>query len=234
MRAVTVRSVGSRTPMPFCSNCGQPVHTAARFCDSCGTALSGAPPTFPSSAIAVAQAPLAPAVVVVAQRGGLLAFKGFLLFLVVAVISLAPAPTTTGKTIMREAGVVIAYGISAAYIITNLRKWKRQNQPIKGAGIGWTVAAFFLILCLGATIRVALVSGGLMNVQTGSKAGSAAPSQAALTPSTPSPSHADSQPAAPPPRNPLRQRETAAPEKHVGFVTTAPAQMYSSSSPRMR
>lgn len=188
--------------MPFCSNCGQPVHAAVRFCSSCGAALSGALPTFPASAIAVAPAPLAPAVVVEPQRGGLLALKGFLLFLVVVAIASATA-TTVGDASLRVGGMLVASGISAAYIITNLRKWKRQNQPIKGANTGWTVAVFLLFICLGA----------LVGMGRGSNTGTAAPSQANSTPSAPPSSQSSS-------KRPAPQPQAAAAEGNCGTGKT--------------
>lgn len=182
-------------PMPYCSTCGQPVQEAVRFCSSCGAVLSGAPPTPVTPEGAATPGPLKPAIVVKPQRGGLLALKAFLLFVVVAAIFLAPSPATTHGRMIRDTGRAIGYGIGAAYIITNLRKWKRQNQPVKGAGIGWTVAVAFLLAGSGALISVAV-----MNVPTESKTGTAPPSQANSTPSAPTPGQTGSKQAAPQPQ----------------------------------
>ena len=187
--------------MPFCSNCGQPVHAAAKFCDSCGTALSGSLPVSPT--FTAVPAPLPPPIVVKPQRGRLLALKGFLLFLVVAAIANSAATTAGGNTSVRDGGMLFASGISAAYIITNLQKWKRENQPMKDANIGWTVAGVLLLVCLGTLI-------GMVRGENGTPA----PSQANSTPSAaPPPSQAGSKRAAPPP-------QAAAAEENCGTGKT--------------
>jgi hypothetical protein len=61
---------------------------------------------------------------------------------------------TKDATTLRTVGTAVAFGIGATYIITNLRKWKRNNDVVHGAGIGWTVAVVLLLLCLGGLMNV--------------------------------------------------------------------------------
>jgi hypothetical protein len=151
---------------------------------------------------AAAPVPLTPAILAKPQRGGLLALKGFLLFLVVAAIASATATAGGGNAGVREGGMLFASGISAAYIITNLQKWKREHKPIKGAAISWTVTAFLLLMCLGTFIGIG------KNENTGTTP----PSQSNSTPSVPPPTNAGSTPSVPP--------QGAAPEGNCGTGKT--------------
>ena len=116
--------------------------------------------------------------------------KGFLLFFAVAAIASATATTAGGNASVREGGMLFASGVSAAYIITNLQKWKRENKPVKGSAISWTVAVFLLFIFLGTMIGIG----------RGTNDGAGVPSQANSTPSAPTPSQAGPKSSAPPPQ----------------------------------
>jgi hypothetical protein len=131
--------------MAYCSSCGKALEEGSKFCNGCGTTLSGTQP---------APAPITRVVVVEPKKGGRLALKGFVLAIVIAVGFAIGSGNAKGlKTLL--VGLVVAYGIGAAYIISNLRKWKRHNEVVHGAGIGWTVAVFLLLACLGSMTGLA-------------------------------------------------------------------------------
>lgn len=125
--------------MAYCSSCGTALEQGASFCTGCGT-ISGIQAAAPARVTRV--------VVVKPKSGGLLAFKGFLTALLLAFIFIAGAKNAFG--------LVIAFGIGAAYIIVSLLSWKRSKNIVHGAGIGWIAAAFLLLVCfigfLGAGI----------------------------------------------------------------------------------
>ena len=145
-----------------CTGCGQAIQEGARFCASCGAALPGGQQAS-SAPGAPAVAPVTRVVVVEPKRGGRLAFKGFLLSFVMAMM-FAMALKGSDDKATEAVGTVIAFGVGTAYIVTNLRKWKRQNDVVRGAGVGWTVAAFLVIVCVGGLLRV----GGNATRETGS------------------------------------------------------------------
>ena len=138
--------------MAYCSNCGQPLQDGAKFCSSCGTTPLGAQLTS-GSAPATAPAPVR-VVVVETRKGDRLAFKGFLTSFILAII-FGAATKNDGSA--HSVVIVIAFGVGAAYIISNLLKWKRNNDVVQGGGIGWTVAVLLLLICVG----------GLVNAGTG-------------------------------------------------------------------
>jgi hypothetical protein len=116
--------------MAYCSSCGTALEQGAKFCSGCGT-ISGIKAATP--------APVTPVAVVKPRSGGLLAFKGFLTALLLAFILVAGAKNAFG--------LVIAFGIGAAYIIISLLSWRRGKNIVHGAGTGWTVAVFLLFVC---------------------------------------------------------------------------------------
>ena len=96
-------------------------------------------------------------VVVQPKRGGWLAVKGFVIAFILAVVFIA---ATHDNTSARGLGMILAFGSGAAYIVINLRQWKKSNEVIKGAGIGWTVVALLLLFCL---VNLPNVFGGGAN-----------------------------------------------------------------------
>jgi hypothetical protein len=117
-----------------------------------------------TSGAAAAPAQVTRVVVVEPKKGGRLAFKGFLTAFILAIIFIA---ATKGDKSTQAAGMVIAFGIGAAYIITNLRKWKKNNEVVHGASIGWTVAALLLLTCLGSVMKVGSGGSGTSSVSSG-------------------------------------------------------------------
>jgi hypothetical protein len=89
--------------MPFCSSCGKSLEEGAKFCSGCGTTLTGAQPTTTSGA-AAAPAQVTRVVVVEAKKGGRLAFKGFLIAFILAVIFVA---ATKGDKSTQSVGMVM-------------------------------------------------------------------------------------------------------------------------------
>jgi hypothetical protein len=137
--------------MAYCSSCGKAIEEGSKFCSGCGTTLSGAQ----------AAAPITRVVVVKPRSGGLLAFKGFLTALLLAFIFVFATKNAFG--------MVIAFGIGAAYIIISLRKWKRSKNLVHGGVIAWTVAVFLLLVCfvglMGAGITA--ISKSMMSAVRG-------------------------------------------------------------------
>jgi hypothetical protein len=118
------------------------------------------------------------------KKGGRLAFKGLVTAFILAIIFVM---ATNGDNGAQAAGMVIAFGIGAAYIISSLRKWDKNNEVVHGAGIGWTVAALLLLLCVGALLNVH--SGGNGRGTSVSSSGASTPenpSSGAPTPENPS------------------------------------------------
>jgi hypothetical protein len=120
----------------YCSGCGKALDEDSKFCSECGMSALGQPVP-----------PAQPARVVVAKpkRGGWLAVKGFVAAVILAVILIA---ATHDNTSTRALGMILAFGSGVAYIVVNLLQWKRNNEVVKGAGAGWTVAALLLLFCL--------------------------------------------------------------------------------------
>jgi hypothetical protein len=126
--------------MAYCSGCGKALQERSKFCAECGVSTSG------TSSQSVRSVRPAPVFVVQPKRGGWLAVKGLLSAFIFAVIFGA---ASYGNTVTRAVGAVVAFGIGAAYIIINLLRWKSNNEVIKGAGIGWVVVTFLLLICAG-------------------------------------------------------------------------------------
>ena len=126
-----------------------------------------------TSGAAAAPAQFTRVVVVEPKKGGRLAMKGFLTAFILAIIFTA---TLKGEKSLQHTGMLVAFGIGAAYIIINLREWKRDNEVVHGAGIAWTVAALLLIMCLGPLMNVASNGGGSSSVASvGNTSGNASP-----------------------------------------------------------
>jgi zinc-ribbon domain len=149
----------------FCSTCGKALGESARFCSGCGTGIIGAQVTTTSGA-AAAPARVTRVVVVEPKKGGRLAFKGFLTAFILAIIFIVATKSDKGP---QAVGMVVAFGIGAAYIITNLRKWKKDNEVVHGAGIGWTVAILLLLMCLGGLMSLGSSGSGPSSISSGNQ-----------------------------------------------------------------
>lgn len=126
-----------------------------------------------TSGAAAAPAQVTRVVVVEPKKGGRLAFKGFLTAFILAVIF---GVATKDDKSSQSIGMVIAFGIGAAYIITNLRKWKKNNEVVHGAGIGWAVAILLLLTCLGGLVNVGSSGSGPSSISSGNQtSGTASP-----------------------------------------------------------
>jgi hypothetical protein len=140
--------------MPFCSGCGQTIAEDAKFCAACGRAKSGAVAVTPSGAAAAPalapEPPVTRVVIVEPKRGGRLALKSFFLAVILGAIFTAALKDSSGGS--RSIGMAISTGVAAAYIITNLRKWKKANDIVKGQAIAWTIAVLLLMSCLGSVV----------------------------------------------------------------------------------
>jgi hypothetical protein len=79
------------------------------------------------------------------MRGGWLAIKGIVVAFAFAVLAVA---ATRDSTNARPLAMILAYGSGTAFIVSNLRQWKKNNKIIKGASISWTVALVLLVFCL--------------------------------------------------------------------------------------
>src|SRR5580704_15355617 len=107
--------------MSYCSACGQAIQEGSRFCSACGAPSQG-----PHSGTVPIPAQATRVVMVEPKRGGRLAVKGFLTgFILYLVFSAATLHSDAGT---RVTGTTIAFGIGAAYIISNLRKWQRNKE----------------------------------------------------------------------------------------------------------
>jgi hypothetical protein len=126
--------------MAYCSGCGKALEEGSKFCNDCGMSVSGT-----HTPVRVA-APLQPTRIVAVQpkRGGWLAVKGVAAAFILAVVF---AAATHVNTSTRALCMILAYGSGDAYIVINLRQWKRNGEVIKGAGIGWTAAVLLLLFC---------------------------------------------------------------------------------------
>jgi hypothetical protein len=149
--------------MAFCSTCGKGLEEGAKFCSGCGTTTTGAQVTTTLGA-AAAPARATRVVVVEPKKGGRLAIKGFLTAFILGIIFTA---ATKGDKGTQGVGMVIAFGIGAAYIITNLQKWKKKEEVVHGAGIGWTVAVLLLLVCFGGLMNVASSGSGTSSASSG-------------------------------------------------------------------
>jgi hypothetical protein len=145
-------------PMSYCTQCGQAIQEGAKFCSACGATVSSLPPAIATpGAAAAAPAPATKVIAVEPRRGGRLALKGFLIaFGLSLIFNLA---TSKADTIVRSTGMVIAFAVGVGYIIMSLRKWERRKEVVRGAGIGWAVAAFMILICIGGLASLAS-SGG--------------------------------------------------------------------------
>jgi hypothetical protein len=77
------------------------------------------------------------AMILVLGFAGVTALKGFLISLILIVV----IDAVTKMSTTRNAGVMIAFAIGAIYIILALRNWEKNKEYIRGATIGWIVAA---------------------------------------------------------------------------------------------
>jgi hypothetical protein len=127
--------------MAFCSGCGKALEEGSRFCSGCGISASGIQTLGEDTAVARP----ARVIVVLPKRGGWLAFKGFI---VASILAVGFAAATHDNTVTRALCMMLAFGSGAAYIVINLQQWKKNNEIIKGVGIGWAVVAFLLLGCL--------------------------------------------------------------------------------------
>jgi hypothetical protein len=90
--------------------------------------------------------PSAQAVLVVQpKRGWWLAVKGLLYAIILGVIFVK---ATDDDTRTRAISLVLAFGSGITYIVINLRRWKKDNEVVTGAGVGWGGAALLLLGCL--------------------------------------------------------------------------------------
>jgi hypothetical protein len=102
--------------MTYCTSCGKALDEGARFCSGCGTTVSGQSTSF--SGVVVSPPSVTRVVVVKPKRGGLLALKGLLAAIILAVIF---GIATRSDNTAHAFSMVIAFGMGAAYIISNLR-----------------------------------------------------------------------------------------------------------------
>jgi hypothetical protein len=127
--------------MAYCRSCGNLIPENGRFCTSCGKGQTEGQPASSAS-------PLPPVIRVVTEKsGGWLALKGFAVSMIIAAITRAAVQKNDRGLL--ATGVILAFGIGAAYIVTNLRKWKRENVPVSGSGLAWIVAILLVLGCVG-------------------------------------------------------------------------------------
>jgi hypothetical protein len=125
--------------MAYCSGCGKVLEEGSQFCSGCGMSASR------THAAAQATPSAQPALVVVQpKRGWWLAIKGFLYALILGVIFVK---ATDDDTRARAISLVLAFGSGVTYIVINLRRWKKNNEVVTGAGGGWAVAGLLLLAC---------------------------------------------------------------------------------------
>jgi hypothetical protein len=133
----------------YCTTCGKAFDDGARFCIGCGSSIISG--QSPSSSATITLTPVTHVVVAKPKKGGLLALKGLLTAIVLAVIF---GVATQNNNTAHAFSMVVAFGMGAAYIITILRLWKRNRDGVQGAIIGWAVAIFLLLGCLGGLMTV--------------------------------------------------------------------------------
>jgi hypothetical protein len=150
--------------MSYCSHCGQTVQEGARFCSACGATQPSVSSVVTLSGAATAPTPVTKVIITESKRGGRLGLKGFLIAFGLALIF--NMSTLNADKNIRSFGMVIAFAVGAAYIIISLRKWKRENDIVRGAGIGWTVAVFMLLVCLGGLLSLGSSSGTQLSSAT--------------------------------------------------------------------
>jgi hypothetical protein len=99
-------------------------------------------------------APPGAQVVVIAQkRGGSLAVK---LLLICYVVYLVGA-ISLGGTFDRAEKLVwmtLPFGMGAAYLIFRLLMWKRNNNPVTGAAIGWIIAVLMITITVNGIAKM--------------------------------------------------------------------------------
>ena len=132
--------------MAYCCKCGHLLKEDDRFCSGCGIAndLTVLPLVVPP----VLTPPITNVVVVTPKRAGWLGFKAFLVAFFVYLIGAASLPSTSGKVLL-PMWMAFPFGIGAVYVIAALRRWKRQNEPVTGAAMGWILAVFMGMICFG-------------------------------------------------------------------------------------
>jgi hypothetical protein len=135
--------------MVYCAGCGKALEEAVKFCSECGMPAAGTQTTTPFSA-AVPPAQAIRVFVLEPKRGGWLAFKGFALVFILDVVF--GAATKYDKS-EEAVGMLIGFGVGAAYIIFNLRNWKKSNAVVKGERICWAVVGVLLLMCLGILMK---------------------------------------------------------------------------------
>lgn len=131
--------------MSYCPACGQAIQEGAKFCSACGGPSQGLQP----GAVPIS-AQVTRVVLVEPKRGGRLAVKGFLTGLILYLVFSAATLHSDAGT--RVTATTIAFGIGAAYIISNLRKWQRDKETVRGAAVGWGAAVLLILLCIGGLI----------------------------------------------------------------------------------
>ena len=137
--------------MAYCSGCGNALGEGSKFCGECGMSATGTQTSVQPAAPVIQPAR---SVVVGPKRGGLLAVKGLVTAFILAVVS---ALAIHDDPIARTLFMILAFGSGMLYIVIMLRQWKRNNEVIQGAGIGWTVVVLLLFFCL---INLPSVFGG--------------------------------------------------------------------------
>ena len=141
--------------MANCAKCSLPLDENAKFCASCGAAISVGQPVAAGSGTAASPAPQVTQLMVAKpKRGGLLALKGFILAFLIALISVG----STKNDSLQTTGMLIGFGLGGAYIVTNLRSWKRKNEVVAWAPVGWAVAICLSVLCFAGLCSLAGIS----------------------------------------------------------------------------
>lgn len=135
--------------MANCAKCSLPLDENAKFCASCGAAVSVGQPVAASGTAASPTPQVTQVMVVEPKRGGKLALKGFILAFVLSVIFVA-STTSSHRESLTATSMFVAFGVGAAYIITNLRRWKKKNEVVTGGGVGWAVAIVLLVFCVAS------------------------------------------------------------------------------------
>lgn len=131
--------------MAYCSGCGRALEEGSKFCSGCGMSATGTQTSVRGPAPVMQPTRV---VVVLPKRGGWLAVKGLVTAFILAFILAVVLFAVHGNRSAFALCMILAYGSGVAYITINLRQWKRNNEVIKGAGIGWSVVALLLLFCL--------------------------------------------------------------------------------------
>jgi uncharacterized protein DUF1566/Sel1 repeat-containing protein len=151
-----------------CEKCAEPIVSGAAFCVNCGT------PIGPTCG-AISPAPQVSSIMAVQPKSGIvLAGTGFIIAVVLSCILLGLAEGRHSEK-LEDIGMFVGFGAGAAYIITNLRRWKKKNEIVKVAAVSWMIAWFLTAICL-----VAAVKGFSTNESSSSVSGSSSPSSGDL------------------------------------------------------